>query len=192
MTVASRFSLRKLPVLAVILCAMLLASCTDQVKTQSGASYPDRIEGTDKILYSDQKRDTVWGEGTSLTDKLFGKEGEEGADKSGLGVNSFLWRASLDTLSFMPIASADPFGGVILTDWYENPETPGERYKINIYILDKQLRADGVRVAIFKQSQQKGGWRDVSVAPEMVNGIETAILTRARELRVAQMGGGKN
>ncbi len=162
-----------------------LAACGG-VETQSGASYPDRPDGTDKILYSDQKRDTIWGEGTTLGDRLF--RGKEQDDNSGIGVNSFLWRASLDTISFMPLASADPFGGVILTDWYENPDVPGERFKLNITILDKQLRADGVRVAAFKQTKQAGQWRDAKVGPEMGISIENTILTRARELRVAQMG----
>jgi hypothetical protein len=152
------------------------------------ASYPTRQKGNDKILYSDQKRETVWGDGESLNSKLFGKEDDKTAGGSGIGVNSFLWRASLDTIAFMPVASADPFGGVILTDWYENPETPGEQFKINIYILDKQLRADGVRVAVFKQQKQKGSWHDVKVTGKMATDIENTILTRARELRVAQLG----
>ena len=156
------------------------------------ASYPTRPEGTDKIVYSDQKRDTIWGEGETLSSRLLGKDGEDQGGSGGIGVNSFLWRASLDTIAFMPIASADPFGGVILTEWYENPESPGERFKINIYILDKQLRADGVRVAVFKQTQSKGNWRDAAVPDDMGVSIENTILTRARELRVAQLGTAKN
>ena len=173
---------------AIALVALLtLSACKG---AEPIASYPNRQEGSDKILYSDQKRDTIWGEGTTLGDRLFGEKNQD--DGGGIGVNSFLWRASLDTVSFMPIASADPFGGVILTDWYENPETQGERFKINIYILDKQLRADGVRVAVFKQAQEKGNWRDTKVSSEMATQIENTILTRARELRVAQMGTGRN
>ena len=79
----------------------------------------------------------------------------------GLGVNSFLWRATLDTLGFMPLASADPFGGVIITDWYEDPKTKGERFKVNALILDKTLRADGVKITVFKQRlDAKNIWRD--------------------------------
>jgi hypothetical protein len=169
----------------------LLAGC-GEIKKE--ASYPTRPEGAtnDKPLYSDQKPDTVWGEGQTLGSRLFGRDDDEnGAGGSGIGVNSFLWRASLDTISFMPVASADPFGGVILTDWYENPQTPGERFKLSVYILDKQLRADGVRVSVFKQTQAKGGWKDTAVAADMATNIENTILTRARELRVAQAGRGK-
>lgn len=158
---------------------------------QKEASYPTRPEGSDKIVYSDQKRDTIWGEGETLSSKLFGGE-DDNADNTGIGVNSFLWRASLDTVSFMPIASADPFGGVILTDWYENPDTPGERYKVNIYILDKKLRADGIRATVFKQKKQKEGWRDVKINDDMAANIENGILSRARELRVAQLGTASN
>jgi hypothetical protein len=176
----SRFTL-------VFIClALALAGC-DGIKKE--ASYPaDREIGTDKIIYSDSKRDTVWGEGTSLGDKLFGREKDEEGGGGGIGVNSFLWRASLDTVSFMPVASADPFGGVILTDWYENPETPGQRFKVSVYILDRQLRADGVRVSVFKQKASGGSWRDAQVDAAMATDIENAILMRARELRVAQLG----
>lgn len=164
----------------------LTAAACGPIKKE--ASYPTRQEGSDKILYSDQKRDTIWGEGTSLGDKLFGKDDEQAA-AAGLGVNSFLWRAALDTVSFMPVASADPFGGVILTDWYENPDVRGERFKLNVYILDKQLRADGVRVSVFKQKRGKGkkDWNDVKVPDDMSTNIENSILARARELRVAQL-----
>jgi hypothetical protein len=121
-------------------------------------------------------------------------------DAQGIGVNSFLWRASLDTLAFMPIVSADPFGGVILTDWYSPPETPNERFKVNLYILDRQLRADGVRVSVFRQqrgnpgngtaastgAQGTGDWRDAGVNTETASKLEDTILTRARQLRIAQ------
>ena len=120
-------------------------------------------------------------------------------DAQGIGVNSYLWRASLDTLAFMPIVSADPFGGVILTDWYSPPETPNERFKVNLYILDRQLRADGVRVSVFRQqrggaggtaastgAQGAGEWRDAGVSTETASKLEDTILTRARQLRIAQ------
>ncbi len=101
----------------------------------------------------------------------------------GIGVNSFLWRASLDTISFMPVNSADPFGGVIITDWHAAPETPGERFKLNVYILGRALRADGVRVAVFRQVQDANGWRDAAVAAKVDTRIEDAILTKASQLR---------
>lgn len=184
-----RFSRFLTLTLLLIAFALPLAACAGKIKKE--ASYPTRPEGTDKILYSDQKKDTIWGEGETLGSKIFGDEKDQ-TDTSGIGVNSFLWRATLDTVSFMPIASADPFGGVILTDWYENPDTPGERFKVNVYILDKQLRADGVRVAVFKQSKGKNGWRDTAVPGQMATDIENTILSRARELRVAQLGRDRN
>lgn len=116
---------------------------------------------------------------------LGGDEEDSGAGGSGIGVNGFLWRATLDTLSFMPIASADPFGGVVLTDWYEDPKAPGERYKINAVILDKRLRADGITVSMFKQRMIDGNWRDQTVADSTARQLEDTILTRARELRIA-------
>ena len=102
------------------------------------------------------------------------------------GVNAYLWRASLDTLSFMPIASADPFGGVIITDWYSAPENPGERFKVNLFILDRALHADGIRAAIFRQQRTTTGhWQDAAVETAIGNELENTILTRARQLRVS-------
>ena len=104
----------------------------------------------------------------------------------GIGVNSFLWRASLDTISFMPLVSADPFGGVIITDWYAPAESPGERVKITVYILGRELRADGVRASVFRQRQdESGNWVDATVEKRTQVELEDAILTRARQLRVA-------
>ena len=102
---------------------------------------------------------------------------------AGLGVNAYLWRGALDTLSFMPLASADPFGGVIITDWYQPPTTAGERFKATAYILGRQLRADGVRVSIFRQVQQGSQWVDAPIAASMTGEIENKVLARARELR---------
>lgn len=102
-----------------------------------------------------------------------------------LGVNAYLWRGALDTLSFMPLASADPFGGVIITDWYQPPSASGERFKATAYILGRQLRADGVKVSIFRQVMQNGHWVDAPVAAATATEIENKILVRARELRTS-------
>ena len=109
---------------------------------------------------------------------------DQGGGGGGIGVNSFLWRASLDTMSFMPLTSADPFGGVIITDWYAPPQTPGERFKVTTFILDRSLRADGVRVSVFRQTQQSNGWIDAPVGENMASDLENTILTRARQLRI--------
>lgn len=116
---------------------------------------------------------------------LLGK-GKDADAGGGVAVNSFLWRATLDTLSFMPLVSADPFGGVIITDWYEDPKTPGERFKANALILDKTLRADGIKVTLFKQKNIGGQWRDQKVDSKLERALEDTILTRARQLKVGQ------
>ena len=110
-----------------------------------------------------------------------------GPGKMTLGVNSYLWHAALDTLSFMPLSSADPFGGVIITDWYIAPNAPEERLKVTIYILDRNLRADGLKVVVFRQTRANGAWNDVAPSPETAHKLEDAILTRARELRLATL-----
>ena len=106
-----------------------------------------------------------------------------GGDQTQAGVNAYLWRGAIDTLSFMPFASADPIGGIILTDWYTPPTTSGERFKATAYVLGKQLRSDAIRVAIFRQTLQDGQWVDASVAPNTAPDITNKILARARQLR---------
>ncbi|GGD14864.1 DUF3576 domain-containing protein [Aquisalinus flavus] len=105
-----------------------------------------------------------------------------GKGSSATGVNKYLWAASLETLDFMPIFTADPIGGLIITDWYAPAQN--ERLKANIYILDTALRADALRVSVFKQSRTADGWVDTPVNPATAREIENAILTRARQLRL--------
>jgi hypothetical protein len=100
-----------------------------------------------------------------------------------IGVNSYLWRAALETLSFAPMAQVDSNGGVMVTDWYTNPSSPSERVKITATILDRDLRADALRVAAARQVLQGGQWIDAPVAAATVQKLEEIILTRARDLR---------
>lgn len=101
-----------------------------------------------------------------------------------IGVNAYLWRATLDTLDFMPVADVDSKGGVLVTDWYVNPNTPTERAKITVYILDKQLRADGIKVTVFRQRAENGVWVDQPDQDGAAAKIQDAILTQARYIRL--------
>ena len=104
-----------------------------------------------------------------------------------LGVNTFLWQATLETLSTLPLVSADPFGGVIITDWYNTPASPDERLKVTAYIMDRNLRADGLRLVVFRQTRANGVWGDAAPNPETAHKLEDVVLTKARELRLATM-----
>ena len=101
-----------------------------------------------------------------------------GNNRLTLGVNSYLWHATLDTLAFMPLSSADPFGGVVITDWYVAPNAPDERLKVTIYILDRALRADGLKVVVFRQTRSGAVWSDAQPSPDTAHKLEDAILTR--------------
>ena len=100
-----------------------------------------------------------------------------------IGVNAYLWRAALDTVSFAPLLQANPNSGVIITDWYANPKAPGERVKLTVTILDQDLRADALRVSASRQTYQNGAWVEAPVTAATVQKIEDIILTRARDLR---------
>jgi hypothetical protein len=116
---------------------------------------------------------------------LGGNKNNNGGSATGVQVNAYLWRATLDTLSFMPLVSADPFGGVIITDWYSPPATPDERFKANAYILSQQMTANAIQVSLFHQVLQNGQWVDAAVDPNTVSGLEDRILSRAADLRAA-------
>lgn len=129
-----------------------------------------------------------WSTGTSTPGTLFSfGKGAPSANSVGsnIEVNAFLWRATLDTLAFMPMASADPFGGVIITDWYAPPSAPQTRFKVNAYILSKVLTASAVQVSVFEQSLQNGVWVDSPADPAIANGLENRILARAADLQAA-------
>jgi hypothetical protein len=128
----------------------------------------------------------VFGSGTAASGSTSSAQlGPE--ETGGIGVNAYLWRASLDTLSFMPLSSADPWGGVITTDWYANPDKPDERFKITVYILDTRLRADGVSAAVFREQLTNGVWSTAPTSPDTGIALENAILQKARELRLQQI-----
>jgi hypothetical protein len=166
-----------------VLGAIALSGCGLPVE----GSYPTKRSGEDPVYSKsdadyEANRKTIFGSG-GLSLGGEDKPRDEGGG-SGIGVNSFLWRASLDTISFMPVNSADPFGGVIITDWHSPAQTPAERFKLNVYIMGRALRADGVRVAVFRQVQDtRGTWRDSSLPNKTSTDIENAILTKARQLR---------
>ena len=170
-------------VAATSICVAAIVGCAGVVFEQD---YPDSTTKGDPPTYnSDGSRETIFGSGAFDLFDTFGS-GAKDAGGGGIGVNGFLWRATLDTVSFMPLSSADPFGGVIITDWYTPPETPGERFKMNIFILGRQLRADGLRVAVFRQAHAgDGNWITASVKAQTSISLEDQILTRARQLRVA-------
>ncbi len=106
-----------------------------------------------------------------------------------IGVNAYLWRAALDTVSFMPLVQADSNGGVIVTDWYTNPAVPTERMRLTVSILDQDLRADALKVAALRQVSQGGGWVDAPVQAATVQKLEEIILTKARDLRRSAVAG---
>lgn len=123
------------------------------------------------------------GRNGGLLEALLG--GPSGGGQGNITVNSYLWRASLDTVSFLPLSTADPFGGVIITDWYSPPETPDERFKVTVYILDRELRADGLRVSVFRQTRTDvDSWIEARVDKKTNRDLENAILKRARQMRI--------
>lgn len=148
--------------------------------------YPEKVKGRYEMPNNATK--------AAAEDKLFGSKGFDLFSKdippeTQIGVNSYLWQSALSTLSFMPLASADPFGGVIITDWYSPETAPDERFKLNVLILTKTLRADGVKVSVFRQLRdEKKGWTDTKSDPDVALRMENAILAGARKMRLSATG----
>ena len=165
-----------------LLCLMLAMAACSWFSSGDTSSFPKTEEDRRK----DRMGKITGEEGLSIGGP---SEKEKEAGKNPLGVNSFLWRATLDTLAFMPLASADPFGGVVITDWYEDPNAAGERFKVTALILDRQLRADSIKISVFRQKKDvSGSWSEAPVDAQMGRKLEDTVLTRARQLRVAQLG----
>jgi len=161
-------------VAATVLALGTLAGCG-----QGSGGHSQPLAGDTASLATPAHENHLLGEDKSAT----------AGDETAVGVNAYLWRGAIDTLSFMPFASAEPQGGIIITDWYSPPTTHGERFKANAYILGKQLRSDAIRVSIFRQVAQDGQWVDAPVSSNTSADITSKILARARQLR-ADAGGG--
>lgn len=166
-----------------------LGACSFSQNPNVEYKYPKKVMGkytTKEKTF--EERDTIFGKGGM---DLFGNKKQEYSG-GGIGVNSFLWRASLDTVAFMPLSSADPFGGVIITDWYSPSVTPNERFKLSVFILSKELRADGIKVSAFRQVRSANkDWVDAKTTAKTALDLENAILTRARELKISYISSGK-
>lgn len=181
--------MKRLLILAALFSPLFLAACDNElakdndIRTARDTSYPQA-----DIDRRRSRLGKLGGDEGLLT--LGGADDENGTGGNNpLGVNSFLWRATLDTLAFLPLASPDPFGGVITTDWYEDPEARGERYKVNALILDRNLRASSLKITVFRQVKAKNGeWESAAVDASMGRKLEDTVLTRARQMRVQQLG----
>ena len=111
--------------------------------------------------------------------------GLAGGNDTGLPINALLWRASLDIVATIPLDDIDTFGGTIVTEWYKLNNKANERIKLAIFVLDRELRSDGVRVVVYVQNKTGDVWQDSGTDVEMGQQLEELILTRAREIRAA-------
>ena len=164
--------------------AILLLTACAEIGGEVDYTYTEDLPGAkNRPDHSGKQQTSIFGPDGIV---LFG--GKRSTSQAGVAipVNSLLWRASLDTLSFLPLLSADPFGGVIISDWYTFPESSNERFKITVYILSQELRADGLKVSIFRQLRHASGdWVDATVKAGTMTQLENTILTRAREMHIA-------
>lgn len=166
----------------ILLTVFVISSCQQGGQGSSeGVSndYPKRRE-----LERREERGKLFGDKEF---SLFGGSSDEQEEQKALSANSYLWKAALDSISFMPIASVDSKSGVIITEWYEAPDAKGERFKLNV-LVGNELKSNGVKVSAFKQKMEKNNWRSVAVDEAFSAKIEEKILKRARELKSKNSG----
>jgi len=184
---------RSMTVAVGLALAMIVSACSSNMAPQPRDPREPRGPARNpNVSVSDPNRETVFGDGgISLNRVASGDLFRNDQEGGSLPVNKFLWQASLDTLSFMPLSSTDPFTGVIATDWSSTPSAPGERFKVTVYIVNPELSASALKVAVFREIRAEDGlWRPAAVAAETPRKIEDAILTRARQIRIAERDGG--
>jgi len=171
-------------IIATLFLNLLLTSGCSLDDTEIERARPNEDWGT---MRERERREALGdtSEETFIGNLFKGLMDKKESNISGIEVNPFLWRATLDTLSFMPLESADPFGGVIITDWYSNSETSTEKFKIIAYIMGKKLRVDAIKVSIFKKIKNSDNeWVDKKTNNALKNKIEDAILTNARKYKI--------
>ncbi|MFN7038071.1 MAG: DUF3576 domain-containing protein [Alphaproteobacteria bacterium] len=118
--------------------------------------------------------------------KILGNNEKKSTTQS-LNVNIYLWKAALDVVSFMPLASVDSASGIIITDWFEDPNAPKERFKLNIIITGAELKINSIKVTLFKQiMDSKFNWRDAKVNNNVAQEFEDKIITRARQIKISK------
>ena len=163
------------------------AQTTGEIINRSGTVYSsaDRKE----LALRDAENRLSTGGGLFSNDgiDLFGGDDEKnsrGFGSVGMPINPYLWSASLETLSFMPLSSADPFGGTIFTDWYTSDLNENERCKINVFINGAELKTQNLRVASFCEIFKNNKWVGVKTNNEDNIGLENAILNKAKKLKL--------
>jgi Domain of unknown function (DUF3576) len=161
--------------LNLFLTTILISGCSGDYTPKEGQEAPigreearktdfGKLFGDDLLMFGDTKK---YDPGQGATSR----------------VNYYLWQASLTLLSFMPLASSDAAGGVVVTDWHATADRPTERIKVTVKITDRVLRADALHVTINKQVKRGGDWVSVTSDPKVAQEMEDLILTKARDLK---------
>lgn len=170
----------------ILMAGVFVTACSGPAvkKTEAEKTVKERRRDKDGKLFGDGL--TLWG-----SDRKRDVPSGSNGGGSGIGVNAHLWYAALDTVSFMPIHSADPFGGVIITDWYTPAQSPMERFKVNLFILDRLLRSDAIKITVFHEvwDGKKNQWMTALQDTKMATELENLVLTRARQLRISNPNG---
>ena len=168
---------------AIFLLGSLLGACTvSPDEDQSVPEYGGDKAHLERISKLERGGDTLFGD-LSIGGPATKKEDGLGGTTA---VNVFLWRAALETLSLGPLESADPFGGIIITDWFNLEEEPGAEYRVTAYILGRSLRTDNIKVAMYVRAAENGKTLTKRAAQAAERRLENLILTKARTIRATQ------
>ena len=197
--------MNKITKLIIVFSILFVASCSSNKEKKDTSELWSKAMTTERIikrsgtkLKSQKQRESGLTERDALNrlktgGGLFGKKGialtgdigEQQVAAMGMPINPYLWRASLESISFMPLSSADPFGGIIITEWYNDEKNLNERCKVNIFIKGAELTTNNLKASIFCQEKESGNWIDISVDNDKNIDFENAILEKAKKIRLS-------
>ena len=162
------------------------AQTTGEIIDRSGTIYSSADRKELALRDAENRLTTGGGLFSSNGIDLFGGDNKNSGGFAGVGmpINPYLWSASLETLSFMPLSSADPFGGTIFTDWYGSEVNENERCKINVFISGAELNTQNLRVASFCEVFKNNKWIGIKTNNEDNISLENAILNKAKKLKL--------
>ena len=101
-----------------------------------------------------------------------------------VNVNGYLWRATLNILSFVPLISTDALSGTIITDWYVNKNIQNQRLKITVNINTNELKSESIKIKVEIQNFKNNIWSQPLTSNSLATQIEDSILNEARNLKL--------
>ena len=153
----------------------------------SNCSQKDPVTGENKYIEPDLKKriEKARDEGGGI----FANIGKSSKNQSTVDFKSasLLWKATLKSLEFLPLMNADYSGGIIIYDWYSNPNKPLEQIKISVQFLNNELRSDSIKIIAHKKiCENINKCSNLEIDQQFALSVKESIINSARLLRIEE------